>query len=109
MKTLHYAGTHVRISDGLGNALQAYLVALRFKSTPSEWYALPCYLADGDKPLRVDIQLVPNTPMIIAPSPTDLPDPEGSEEAMAELAGWTAHWLDVHYDEGSDDVVANTQ
>jgi hypothetical protein len=106
VKTLHYAGTKVRISDALATALQAYLVALRFKSSPSEWYSLPCYVDGSDEASRVDIQLVPNTPIIIAPSSVSLPDAAGSAEAAAELEGWTAHWLDVHYDDGSDDIEA---
>ena len=104
MKTLHYAGIQIRISDGVASSLQAYLVALRFKSTPSEWYSLPCYLDGSDESVRVDVQLVPNVPTVIAPLSSALPDPDGSAEASADLDGFTAHWLDVHYDDGSDNI-----
>jgi hypothetical protein len=106
VKTLHYAGTHLRISDGVATALQGYLVALRFKSTPSEWYSLPCYLDGSDESVRVVVQLVPNTPIVIAPAGGHSTDPDGSAEAVAELEGWTAHWLELHYDDGPDDLEA---
>jgi hypothetical protein len=107
VKTLHYAGTRIRISDELATAFQAYLVALRFKSSPSEWYSLPCYVDGIDGETRIDIQLVPNVPVIIAPSPGDLPDPTGSAEAVAELGAWTTEWLDVSgvdYDDGLSEI-----
>jgi hypothetical protein len=107
MKTLHYAGTSIRISDGLATAFQAYLVALRFKAAPSEWYSLPCYVNGSDRQTRVDIQLVPNVPIIIAPLLDELADPAGSADAVAELEAWTAHWVDVsgvRYEEGTSDL-----
>lgn len=107
MKKLHYAGTSIRISDELATAFQAYLVALRFKSAPSEWYSLPCYVEGSDEETRVDIQLVPNVPVIIAPSTPALADPSGSAVAVAELEAWTAEWLDMsgpHYDDGLSEI-----
>lgn len=85
MKTIHYAGADLPVSDEVASELQAYLIALRFLPMPSSWQSIPTYDRGTGEPITANLHLSSGSPIVIVPAPAHPADPEGSAETAADL------------------------